>query len=46
MYVPVFMGFVVAAASVAAGRTAHLWLVAATGWLLIHGHADSCSSFP
>jgi hypothetical protein len=40
MYVPVFLGFVVAAASVAAGRTAHLWLLAATGWMLIHGHAE------
>jgi hypothetical protein len=40
MYVPVFMAFVVAAASVAAGRTAHLWLLAATGWLVIHGHAE------
>jgi len=40
MYVPVFLGFIVAAASVAAGRTAHLWLLAATGWMLIHGHAE------
>ena len=27
MYVPVFLAFIVAAASVAAGRTAHLWLL-------------------
>lgn len=40
MYVAVFLAFIVAAASVAAGRTAHLWLLAATGWLLIHGHAE------
>ncbi len=40
MYVLVFMAFVVAAASVAAGRTGHLWLLAATGWLVIHGHAE------
>jgi hypothetical protein len=38
-YVPTFLAFIVAAASVAAGRTSHLWLLAATGWLLIHGHA-------
>jgi hypothetical protein len=40
LYVPTFLAFLVAAASVAAGRTAHLWLVAATGWLLIHGHVE------
>jgi hypothetical protein len=40
MYVPVFLAFLVAAASVAAGRTQHLWLLAGTGWLLIHGHAE------
>ncbi len=40
MYVPAFLAFLVAAASVAAGRTSHLWLLAATGWLLIHGHAE------
>jgi hypothetical protein len=38
VYVPTFLAFLVAAASVAAGRTSHLWLLAATGWLLIHGH--------
>ena len=47
MYVPAFLAFVVAAASVAAGRTSHLWLLAATGWLLIHGLTlNSCSSCP
>jgi hypothetical protein len=40
VYVPPFMAFLVACASVAAGRTAHLWLMAATGWLLIHGHVE------
>jgi hypothetical protein len=40
VYVPTFLAFLVAAASVAAGRTAHLWLMAATGWLLIHGHVE------
>lgn len=40
VYVPTFLAFLVAAASVAAGRTAHLWLLAATGWLLIHGHVE------
>jgi hypothetical protein len=39
VYVPTFLAFIVAAASVAAGRTSHLWLLAVTGWLLIHGHA-------
>lgn len=40
VYVPTFLAFLVAGASVAAGRTAHLWLLAATGWLLVHGHAE------
>jgi hypothetical protein len=40
MYVPTFLAFVVAAASVAAGRTSHLGVLAATGWLAIHGHAE------
>ncbi len=39
LYVPTFLCFVVAAASVAAGRTRHLWVLAVTGCLLIHGHA-------
>lgn len=40
VYVPTFLAFLVAGASVAAGRAAHLWLMAATGWLLIHGHVE------
>ena len=40
VYVPTFLAFLVVGASVAAGRTAHLWLLAATGWLLIHGHVE------
>ena len=40
VYVPTFLAFLTAAASVAAGRTAHLWLLSATGWLLIHGQAE------
>jgi hypothetical protein len=40
VYVPTFLAFLVTGASVAAGRTAHLWLLAATGWLLIHGHVE------
>jgi hypothetical protein len=40
VYVPTFLAFVVVSSSVAAGRTRHLWLLAATGWLLIHGHAE------
>jgi hypothetical protein len=40
LYVPTCLAFLVAAASVAAGRTSHLWLLAATGWLLIHGHVE------
>jgi hypothetical protein len=40
MYVPTFLAFVAAAASVAAGRTSHLGLLAATGWLATHGHAE------
>jgi hypothetical protein len=40
LYVPTFLAFLVGAASVAAGRTAHLWLVAVTGSLLIQGHVQ------
>ncbi len=40
VYMPAFLTFLVAAASVAAGRTAHLWLLAGTGGLLVHGHAE------
>lgn len=39
LYVPTFVCFAVSAASVAAGRTRHLWLLTVTGCLLIHGHA-------
>lgn len=38
LYVPTFLCFVVSAASVAAGRARHLWVLAVTGCLLIHGH--------
>jgi hypothetical protein len=40
LYAPTFLAFVAAAASVAAGRTSHLGLLAAFGWLAIHGHAE------
>src|SRR3984893_5363764 len=40
VYGPTFLAFLVASASVAAGRAGHLWLLAATGWLLIHGHVE------
>jgi hypothetical protein len=39
MYVPTYFAFVVAAASVAAGRAQDAWVMALTGWFLIHGHA-------
>ncbi|MDQ2814957.1 MAG: hypothetical protein M3Z75_24665 [Actinomycetota bacterium] len=39
LYVPAYLTFLVAAASVAAGRTRDAWILALTGWLLIHGHA-------
>ncbi len=38
LYVPSFLVFLVACASVAAGRAEHLWAVALGGGLLIHGH--------
>lgn len=40
LYVPAYLVFILATASVAAGRTRHLWVVAFTGCLLIHGHAS------
>jgi len=40
VYVPTFLAFLVTGASVAAGRTAHLWLLAASGSLLVHGHVE------
>jgi len=39
LYVPAYMAFLVAAASVAAGRARDAWMLALTGWFLIHGHA-------
>lgn len=39
VYVLAYFAFVVAIASVAAGRVADLWIAALTGWFLIHGHA-------
>jgi hypothetical protein len=40
MYVPAYITFVVAAASVAAGASRDLWILTLTGWFLIHGHAS------
>ena len=39
LYVAPYITFIVAAASVSAGRTRHAWIMALTGWFLIHGHA-------
>ena len=39
VYMPAYFAFVVAIASVAAGRTQDCWLAALSGWFLIHGHA-------
>jgi hypothetical protein len=39
MYVVPYMVFVLSAGSVAAGRASDLWILALSGWLLIHGHA-------
>src|SRR5580693_7526581 len=39
LYVPAYVTFLVAAASVAAGRGRDGWVLALTGWFLIHGHA-------
>ena len=39
LYVAPYVTFIVAAASVAAGRTRHAWIMALAGWFLIHGHA-------
>jgi hypothetical protein len=39
LYVPMFAVFCVAAASVAAGHAEDGWILALTGWFLIHGHA-------
>jgi hypothetical protein len=39
LYVAAYIAFLVAAASVAAGRARDAWMLALTGWFLIHGHA-------
>lgn len=39
LYVPAYIAFLVAAASVAAGRPRDAWILALAGWFLIHGHA-------
>jgi hypothetical protein len=37
-YVPVYFAFLVAVASVAAGRLQDTWIMVVTGWFLIEGH--------
>jgi hypothetical protein len=39
LYMPTYAVFVIAAGSVAAGRARDAWILALTGWFLIHGHA-------
>ncbi len=39
VYVPTFVMFLVACASVATGRPTYLWAVAVAGGFLVHGHA-------
>jgi hypothetical protein len=39
VYVPAYFAFLVAIASVAAGRVQDSWIAALSGWFLIHGHA-------
>ena len=39
MYVPAYITFLIAAASVAAGASRDLWILTLAGWFLIHGHA-------
>lgn len=39
MFIMTYLVFLLAAASVAARRSADLWILALTGWLLIHGYA-------
>jgi hypothetical protein len=39
MYVPTYIAFLVAAASVAAGASRDLWILTLSGWFLLHGHA-------
>src|ERR1019366_1790190 len=38
LYVPTYIAFLVAAASGAAGRERDAWILALTGWFLIHCH--------
>lgn len=38
LYVPTYIAFLVAAASVAAGAARDVWMLALTGWFLMHGH--------
>jgi hypothetical protein len=38
MYVPAYIAFLIAAASVAAGGARDIWILTLTGWILIHGH--------
>jgi hypothetical protein len=39
VYLPAYLGYVVAVASVTAGRTQDAWIAALSGWFLINGHA-------
>jgi len=39
MYVPTYIAFLVAAASVGAGASRDVWILTLSGWFLIHGHA-------
>jgi hypothetical protein len=39
MYVPTYVVFLVSAGSVAAGRLSDAWILALSGWFLIHGQA-------
>jgi hypothetical protein len=39
VYVPTYVVFLIAAGSVAAGRLADAWILALSGWFLIHGQA-------
>jgi hypothetical protein len=39
MYVPAYLAFLAAAASVAAGAARDLWILTLAGWFALHGHA-------
>ncbi len=39
LYVPAYIAFIAASASVAAGFLRHAWIMALAAWFLIHGHA-------